>query len=830
MFSFCRAFIIVVFSFLLSSCAAPVSLPTIKAPTQQTKILNKPPYPFKSKVGHVDLISDKVLMPAAGERNSYGLTVTPELASAYDVYLVGDGNKVLVQLDKVQSKSLLMQWHVSFFRAQTYIMMGLAADAETELQRTMRLEQKYFGNALNSIALRGEARIWIGDYAGARKDFSKVINTIGDWRLPTSYSGPPTNLAALVGLTTAQIRGYVGMAGIAILEGKHNQAKAWAQQAEDRLSDTHYVAFHPLYASSTPTHLDSFYGRALNMSFLATAELATGDVKSSQRHFKQATAYFKAIGYQHGLAVLAALEAYGWLENDNLDKAIIAADKALPIALEMGANDLIWRLGSFRGKALFLSERYDEAEAGFRRAEAAVDTVSGALSSDRAKRRFGIGKDEITYYLSKLDKRNGKLDKLFEDMERGRARSFVDMLAERKLPSNRSAELIKEIWKTDKKIRSANAALMAITPTQRQQAVVNDLYAQRNKLIEQLQGVDPELAEVFVVKTTSLADVQKSLGKDELLVYTTPFRDNDKLTFLIISADRVHLQNTTYTQASLQEDFSLFLDAVQRNRSKRLKRITSAMHESLGIKQWKKASKVYFVASGITHFIPWGAFDTTYPVIVLPNGQWLNRKEIKQSKNLQATVVGDPYYAGTLPQLKGALAEAKVVADLYGARVLSGKKATEKNLRKDLGKGKGILHLATHGVFDAKDPLDSAIILTKGDSAYRLTAANMLEQPLSAQVVILSACETGLGKVAAGDDLLGLSRSLYLGGTRAVLASLWPVQDEGTRLYMQTFHTYLRKDGDIGHAWIKARDMVKAKGYSAAVYAAFTVSGASRIH
>lgn len=82
----------------------------------------------------------------------------------------------------------------------------------------------------------------------------------------------------------------------------------------------------------------------------------------------------------------------------------------------------------------------------------------------------------------------------------------------------------------------------------------------------------------------------------------------------------------------------------------------------------------------------------------------------------------------------------------------------------------------------------------------------------------------GVGRVVAGDDFLGLVRSFYLGGSSAVVNSLWPVDDEGTRLFMETFHANLR-GGRYGAAWRAARDATKAAGHPVWVYAAFVLGG-----
>jgi CHAT domain-containing protein len=178
-----------------------------------------------------------------------------------------------------------------------------------------------------------------------------------------------------------------------------------------------------------------------------------------------------------------------------------------------------------------------------------------------------------------------------------------------------------------------------------------------------------------------------------------------------------------------------------------------------------------------------------------------------------------------LPQLRGARLEAERVAAIHRVQPLLRASATEPALRAAVGSGAGVLHLATHGTFDADHPLRSAIYLSGPDGkAAPLTAAELFENPIVARLVILSACETGIGRVTAGDDFLGLVRSFYLAGSRAVVNSLWPVEDQGARLFMETFHANLR-DGRYGAAWTAARDAARAAGYPVSVYAAFVLGG-----
>jgi CHAT domain-containing protein len=82
-----------------------------------------------------------------------------------------------------------------------------------------------------------------------------------------------------------------------------------------------------------------------------------------------------------------------------------------------------------------------------------------------------------------------------------------------------------------------------------------------------------------------------------------------------------------------------------------------------------------------------------------------------------------------------------------------------------------------------------------------------------------------MGRTVAGDDTLGLTRSFYLAGALAVLSSLWPVDDAGTKFFMTTFHKYAAK-GHYGGAWLAARNAARKRGFPPSVYGAFVLGGA----
>lgn len=836
----------------LTACA-PVSIPRMTPLTDSNFLSPKGaepgPYKHSTDVEPTPLPMKKGLIPPEGVKNAYGVEVTPELKLAYETYLGGDYEQAMKALDQAERKGgdAGMLWQISFLRAQVLILMGRAADAEVELdQKTSQLEIKFIGSNWNSRALRGEVKLWLYDYEGAKHDLYQVVNAVGDWSMPTSYMLPPSNMPELVGIASAQLRAYMTLAIVYLMEEKYEQARAWAAEAESKFNDIHYVTQHPLYGRNFYAHADSYYGRANNLIFLGAATLAvTRDIAASDKIFDKARAFFHMLDFEDGIVSLEALRArtLTLIGQDELGSK--AAEEALRLAQQQGTTDLVWRVEVLRGEILLKMHRDAEAEAAFRHAQSSIDQVSGILMSDQAKIRFGIGKEDVAYYLSQIDAKKQDYAKLFEDMERARARAFVDMLAGRALASGRQEKLVSRIQQLNQQILKLQ--LINYSPGEfvaKDKPKEKALMDERLELLRQLRQKDSELADVLSIASKPLAQIQPALRAGEVLVYFLPPRGSDAVKFLEVEPDQMSVRTLAVTWSDMQKQLDQFSAAIgipaqaAQSRGLVLKyaaqgtgsgttpaQALARLAQSLNLDQWSKVSTLYVVPSGPLHFMPWGGLELNMPVVVLPNGGWLMRNPYSFQPRKLASVIGDPAFGGELPQLPGARLEAEQVAAVYHDSPLLGAQATEQEVRAGVGSGVRVLHFATHAIYEASSPLESALFLSDRTKAAPLTASVIYAHPLPAQLVVMSACETGMGKVTSGEDMLGLSRSFYLGGTRAILSSLWSIEDAGTRRFMQVFHERAQH-GDYGLAWLEARNQLKQEGYPPVVYGAFVLGGA----
>jgi CHAT domain-containing protein/tetratricopeptide (TPR) repeat protein len=256
---------------------------------------------------------------------------------------------------------------------------------------------------------------------------------------------------------------------------------------------------------------------------------------------------------------------------------------------------------------------------------------------------------------------------------------------------------------------------------------------------------------------------------------------------------------------------------------------------------------------------PHGAFWLLpFSALLAPDGSWLADKwpllyapsaksldEIRHEpdyggpSDLSALIIGNP----TMPKvpdqgnleiqlgsLPGAKKEARAIAKMFPRKQRTlwlGSKASRIAI-EDRASEYGILHLATHGIAYSEDPLKSFVALAESkDEDGLLTARRVMSMSLPADLVTLSACQTGLGKIS-GDGMIGLSRAFLVAGARSVLVSQWSVSDQATAELMTAFYRSFIALDDKAIAMQQAMQEVRSKSkYDHPRYwAAFLVFGA----
>lgn len=304
-------------------------------------------------------------------------------------------------------------------------------------------------------------------------------------------------------------------------------------------------------------------------------------------------------------------------------------------------------------------------------------------------------------------------------------------------------------------------------------------------------------ASLFYPRAATLEEIEGWLGADEALVLYGLCRDEALALVLTRDGERIVPLGTVDAVREACEA----LRVQERNVDSRdaLEHLRALLVEPLALPD--TAKRVLISPEGPLCYVPFGAlFDR--PVACTPSGSThaLLMEEERQSGE-QVLALGDPDYgldpdpgaveiyrggARLLP-LPGTRLEAASIGDV----TLLGTDACEERLAETIATQKRwrAVHLACHGLVDPERPTLSSLALTRsGKEDGFLTALEVLRMEIPADLVVLSACETGKGKIVKGEGIVGLMRMFMYAGAPRVICSLWKVDDEATRALMVKFY------------------------------------------
>lgn len=216
------------------------------------------------------------------------------------------------------------------------------------------------------------------------------------------------------------------------------------------------------------------------------------------------------------------------------------------------------------------------------------------------------------------------------------------------------------------------------------------------------------------------------------------------------------------------------------------------------------------VPLGETHVI------SSLPSLVFLDGHHIDRPiavtaaGVSGSRSGGVTVVGDPAFDPShhrgLHRLPGAQVEARQVASIHAGTDLLIDTAAKEGALRQLLPHRSIIHLAAHGRLDEIAPSASSIVLAGSDE---LTVADLIGLRIEADLVVLSACDSGRGTATLGGELIGLTRGLLAAGVRQAVVSLWPVDDVVACVTMADFHRRLDEGAAPAVALVEAQRWVR---------------------
>ncbi len=321
---------------------------------------------------------------------------------------------------------------------------------------------------------------------------------------------------------------------------------------------------------------------------------------------------------------------------------------------------------------------------------------------------------------------------------------------------------------------------------------------------------DDEFGNLHDAKPLTQQAVRERLPDDTaMLAY---FDTGSMLQLFVLTRDEIQIRPLALTTAQVRQAFddSGVLQRLMPGPDGRLHKpwLLEQLYRHLvgpvaGLVTGKR--RLLIVPHGALHFVPFPALSRgeqdgvphalmdDFEIITAPSATVLLEHGRHKSPALSRRTLALGFNGA---RLRFAEAEAKAVANQASDHALTGERATRAGLQELAGRARWV-HLSCHGHFDTAEPLASHLLLADGP----LSAADILQSlKLNAELVTLSACETGRSQVLRGEELIGLVRAFHYAGTPAVVVTLWPVDEASTMLLMQRFYANLRTGQPIAAA------------------------------
>jgi tetratricopeptide (TPR) repeat protein len=589
------------------------------------------------------------------------------------------------------------------------------------------------------------------------------------------------------------------------------------------------------------------------------AAAVLGETKIARRQLKKSAQLYHREKNKVGAAVVKLTEASLELEQENFKKALARADEAAKLlagsenvrhCLMSGwiRAEALRNLDNFKEAEKLLGEAFSvatkkeqpqivqlalnslgnlfrqkgdprQAEKFFKKAIKLIETLRSPLPAEEFRMAFLANKLAPFENLARIYLAENKVKAAFLMIEKARARSLAESIADgnlRRQPAKsavstkltRRLESLREElnWFYSRISRAENSEIACLqTEAQKREKQIADVLRQ----IESTGGNNAARGESF-----DFARLQKQLGEEKALIEFVSF--DGAFSAFVVTGKKIHFVRDLAKEARIfsyleglrfqfgalrygAKSLGKFMDELKKRADYYLERLYASLIEPL--ENLLGGRDLAIVPVGALHYVPFHALRDaerekylveTRKIAYAPSAtvwQFLAEKPERKIKN--ALLIG--FADEKIPLVDREIETLEKI--FRKSKTFSGKAATFEAYTKNAPQFDA-LHLACHGQFRPENPLFSSLHLADG----WITVRDICSQRLNAELVTLSACETGLNEIFAGDEILGLARGFLTAGARSLVLSLWTVSDEATTRLMREFYTQLEAGGETSKA------------------------------
>jgi CHAT domain-containing protein len=493
-------------------------------------------------------------------------------------------------------------------------------------------------------------------------------------------------------------------------------------------------------------------------------------------------------------------------EQKNFLLALDNFNQALATAKKQQRADAIISASTRIGDVLRQIGKSDEAISLYQGAILQIESTRSLLQSEEYRQSYFEG--AVDAYVGMMDAvlLAGNPEEAFNYSERARSRVFLDLLGSRVQLSRVRGGLLEEERDLNERIAGLKARLASEEEGASRESLRSELTRAEQVysiFLSKVRKEDKEQASLMTVEPLGLREVQELLDPGTTLLEY--FVSGKEVFAWVVEREKLQFQRVELPKEKLSGLVRTLRESIfTLGERDKFTETSAVLHKQLiePLLPHITGKELIIVPHDVLHYLPFHALVgpdgryliEKYPVYYLSSASLLQFvKEKRKAGGEKALAFGNPDLGNPEKNLEFAELEAKEVKAAYPeSSVYIRKEATEEK-SKALSATHDILHFATHAQLNEDDPLSSAVLLAKeGKEDGRLEVREIFGMDLKANLVVLSGCETGLGKLSTGDELVGLTRAFIYAGTPSVVASLWSVDDNSTAHLMASFYRNLK--------------------------------------
>ncbi len=580
-------------------------------------------------------------------------------------------------------------------------------------------------------------------------------------------------------------------------------------------------------------------------------------INEAKEFYKRSREIKKSLGYIWGDAFLDLCYGELYIQTKENRKAISYLDSAIQKAKQIEAKDILYKTYAAYARAELNMKDSSKAMTNYEKSIELIEEIRSGI--DIESNRYGFMSTAVPVYkeLSALNIERGNIEYAFELYEKMKTRNLLEILngAELIYESDLSLEIKNRNNEIETDLKNINREIAGYCKTEEiNMRSIEELVSKKKKLANELNKIQNKINRNSGFKIKYGAGIAVDINiagkllKDETETAVAYMVTKNKTYAFILNSTVEEKTKINVVEIALtKEQIKLIASNIIRNWEIYQSGYLSKKLISPLLPYIKGKKTICFIPDSYLFNIPFHALKNKetdnfmiedfaiyydYSMSILKQ-----LRDIKSSGKDNLLALGNPNFTNTnsmfpdksFSELPQSAEEVKSIGEIYSnkSKILLQDSASEAKFKENAHKY-NILHLATHGIIDNINPMFSSLILSP-DSINDgiLSAQEVMQMEIKADLVVLSACETAIGVITDGEGMLGMSRAFMGAKVPTIAASLWQVDDRSTKKLMEYFYKNIQNKDNYAEALRKAQiNLMKNTRYDSPFFwAPFIVIG-----